>query len=199
MRRVIFCRAQPDLLGCEVRASANPVVTRMNACAVCPAQQILARNQSLHSGTGTGSSRAAHPDEGRCCRAGSLVRNAFPRLRASCRGFLGIAFRRHVAPVRRHVTLTLHGRNAKKNFGGKNPRASITLRHLPCNVAQITAKFPHNPAVSDAVDSLNDCMMLNTNLTTEPHRWLTAARVSSRHGPHRDDAPLPPTIDGGTR
>jgi hypothetical protein len=114
-------------------------------------------------------------------------------------GHRSIDFRRLVTPALQRVTSTLHGRNAEKNFAGKTPRISITFRIFACNVAQVTAKFHQNPAVSDAVDSSIDCMMLNGNFTTDFTHWPTAARIFSLLAPHGHDASLPHTVDGGAR
>lgn len=199
MERVIFCRAESTLLRLGVRTPEYDVTTLTDGIA-CVRWAIAANNLSSQSHPDTGLFRPAHDRErDRCRHEGSPVTNAFHPLRARCRGHYRLDFRRRVTPVRHRVTLTLHRRNAKKSFDGKSLRESISARNSSCNVGQLAAKFPQNLAVSDAVTSLNDCMMPNTNLTTQPHHWSAAARASSRQTPHRHDAPLPPTLDGGTR
>lgn len=200
MRRVIFCRTEPGVFRRKVRTTAYVVVTPSDVRAVRSGQPLFPTNRSSQSCPDIGPSRVANDREpGRCRHTSSPVADAIHRPHDRCRGQFCAAFRRRVTPVRHRVTFTLHGRNAKKSFDGKSLRESIPFPDLPCNVGQLAAKFPQIPAVSDAVDSLIDCMMLNTNLTTQPHHWAAAAGASSRQTPHRHDAPLPPTMDGGTR
>lgn len=200
MERVIFCRAGPELLRREVRTTEYVVVNLPDVRATRPRQSTFATNWSAQSRPNIEPFRVSHHLEpGRCGSTDSPVTDAFHRVRARCRRHLRVAFRRRVTAVRHRVTFTLHGCNAKKNLAGKSLRESIDSGNPACNVAQFAAKFPQNPAVSDAVNNLNDCMMLKTKLTTNSHRWLADGRVFSRHTHHRHDAPLPPTMDGGTR
>ena len=199
MGQVTLYRAASGVFRRGVRASAYAVVTSRAADIAHLQQPIVTGNRSPQSPRLNETSSVAHHHEcGWCRRADSLFCFVFHRLDGDCRCAVGFVFWGHVTPVRQHVTFTLHRRNAKKNLEGKSLRESTPSRGLSCNVAQFPAKFPQNPAVSDAVDSLIDCMMLNTNLTTQPHHW-PAARASSRQAPHHHDAPLPATMDGGTR
>jgi hypothetical protein len=199
MRRVIFCRTELGMFRRQVRTTSYAVFISSDARAARPKQSTVATLWSSQSRPNTEPFIAAHRLEpSRCWHTDSPVIDAFHRVRTHCHGHLRVAFRRRVTSVRHRVTFTLHGRNVKKSFDGKSLRESIHFRYLSCNVGQFAAKFPQNPAVSDAVDSLIDCMMLNTNLTTQPHHW-PAAGASSRQAPHRHDAPLPTTMDGGTR
>ncbi len=199
MRRVIFCRTKPGMFRRNVRTTAH-VVTLTDACAAHPKLSNFATRWSSQSRPNTEPFRVArHLEPSRRRHADSPVADAFRRVRTRCRGHFCVDFQRRVTSVRHRVTFTLHGRNAKKSFDAKSLRESIPFRNLSRNVGQLAAKFHQNPAVSDAVDNLIDCMMLNTNLTTQPHHWPAAAGASSRQAPHHHDAPLPPTMDGGTR
>lgn len=200
MEQVIFCREGPELLRREMRTRAYAVVTLTDAGISGPQRPIAAKNRSPQSHLETGTSRVAHRREHRHCRrTDSLVCNAFHLLRGDCPDQLGAVFQGRVTRVRRHVTFTLQARNAKNIFTGKTLSASAACSNFARNVTQIPAKFHQNPAVSDAVDSLFDCKMLNTNLTTHRLRWPTAASASSRQALHRHDAPLPPTMNGGVQ
>lgn len=198
MRRVIFCRTEPDVLRCEVTASANPVVTRMNACACRLEQRIAATNQLRHSGPDIGGSRVAHPDTSvHCCRASLLVGNAFRRLRTRWRARFSVAILRRGTPVERHVTLTLHGRNAKKIFDGKISRKSIIVRILSCNGCQSTSIFLENTSLSYAVNTSIDRIMSRRNSTSDSITGFVAGTLSESASSRKQVTPLRFSATGG--
>jgi hypothetical protein len=190
MRWVMFCKAKPRLFRREVRTSAYVVVTLTDASAALTGQSIVTRYPSPQAHPDAATSRVAHQRERvRHWRADSPVCSVLQRLRTHCRSG-------HSAIFRCRVTSTLHGRNVKNIFAGKNPRASIAFRKYACNVAQVAAKFPQIPAVSNAVNSPTDCIMLDRNFTTRPHPRPSAATTVSRRALHRRDGALPPTAAG---
>ncbi len=199
MRWVIFWRAEPELFRREVRTSAYVVVTLTDAPTALPGRSIVARNRSPHGRPDTFFRVGNHLEHGRRRLGGSQPSKAFRRPRAQCLGHFRVTFGSRVTPALRRVTSTLHGRNAKKIFVGESLRESIACRSSSCNVAQLAAKFPQNPAVSDAVDSSIDCIMPNRNAITHPHHWPTSARAFLRHAPRGNDARLLPGAGGGTR
>lgn len=200
MRWVIFCRAEPELSRREVRTSAYVVVPLTDVSTALPGQSIVARSRSTQSRPGACLFCVANRHErSHRRRRASPASKEFRRPRIHCLGHFRVTFWSGVTPALHRVTSTLHGRNAKKILVGEFLRESIVCCNSSCNVAQMAAKFPQNPAVSDAVDSSIDCIMPNRNAITDPLHWPTSARACLRHASRRSDAPLLPSASGGTR
>ncbi|MGF6596310.1 hypothetical protein P3T23_001017 [Paraburkholderia sp. GAS448] len=199
MRQVIFCRTQLGGVRWKVRECICAFVTLMDIGAPCPGWSAVAGDPLRRSGSDTRLFPVPHDQKsGSFRRVGPPFSNANPRYYAPYLHRRGIVFRCLVMPLLHRVTLALHARNAKKNFTGKILHASVAFPFFACNVGKKPAKFPENPAVSDAVDSSSDCMMLNRNRTTDFPDWLTFARILARFTTRGQDAQLPPAADGGT-
>ncbi len=190
MGQVIFWWARRGVWRRDAKHRASAVAST-GVGVICARQQRGARTHTRELGQSTGCRPVRHSHKlGKIRCAEVPTCNAIPGLRP-----------RHVTRrnrgSRRLVTLTLQRRNAKNIFAERALRTPVAFGHSACNVAQSAAKFHKNPAVSDAVESLIDCMMLNTNPTIDsPFRPASATAVA-RSMPRDLDAPAMRNEDGG--
>jgi len=101
----------------------------------------------------------------------------------------GIDSWRHVTSSLHGVTMALHARNARKNFGGRRRVESIVARFSECNAAQHPSIFRENTSVSYAADRPIDRMM-NRHRTQDFPYWQTLFGVPTCNVTRRQSALL---------
>lgn len=159
--------------------------------AASPGQPGVASDRPGRSARGAGYFFLPHPrDSGRCCRhpgfpVGNVTRRSTQRLLD--RGSIG--FWRHVTSSLHGVTMALHARNARKNFGGRRRVESIVARFSECNAAQHPSIFRENTSVSYAADRPIDRMM-NRHRTQDFPYWQTLLGVPTCNVTRRQSALL---------
>jgi hypothetical protein len=191
MGQVIFWRARRGVRRRDAKHRASAVAVSTDAGVICAGQQGAARTHARKSSQDTGCRPIRH-----CHKLGKVRCPESP----ACNAVPGRCTR-HVtlrkSDFRRLVTLTLQRRNAKNNFAERTLRTSVVSSHSTCNVAQSATKFHKNPAVSDAVETLIDCMMLNKNYTVDSLYRPVGTRIVARATPHDLGAWWQRNEDGG--
>ncbi len=192
MGQVIFWRARPDVWRRDAKHRASTVAVSTDVDVVSTRQPRAARAHARESGQDTSRRpiRHGHTCGKARCPESSACHAFFPGLRT------GHVTRRN-SDFRCLVTLTLQRRNAKNISAERTLRTPVALGHAACNVAQSAAKFHENPAVSDAVESLIDCMMLNKNPTIDSPFRPASAKIDARSMPRDLGAPAMRSEDGG--
>ncbi len=192
MGQVNFWRLRRGLRRSEAEHRVSAIAGSTDVSVVSDGRQWAARTPARKLGQDAGCRPVRHGHRrGKArCPESAACRAFFSGLRT------GQVTRRN-SDSRRLVTLTLQRRNAKNNFAGRTLRMSVGPSHLTRNVARSPAKFRINPAVSDAVETLIDCMMLNTNRSINFPYWPAGNRFAPRTAFHEPGACWQRNEDGG--
>lgn len=186
MVQVIFWRRRRGLRLRDAKHRACAVVVLTDVGVISDGQQRAARTYIRKSGQDAG------------CRPRGEVRcPESPACNALLPGLRRGHVTRRKSGFRCLVTLTLQRRNAKNIFAKRMLRTRDVSSRLACNVAQSASKFHKKPAVSDAVETLNDCMMLNRNRPTRSQYWPVRTGLASRTNLHDPGACWQRNEDGG--
>jgi hypothetical protein len=192
MGQVIFWRRRRGLGRREAKHRVSAIAGSTDVGGVSDGRRWAARTHARELGQETGRRpiRHSHIRVNVRCPESSACHAFFPGLRT------GHVTRRNFN-FRCLVTLTLQRRNAKNIFAERTLRTTVAFSHPACNVAQSSAKFHKNPAVSDAVERLIDCMMLNKNPTIDSPFRPASARIVARSMPRGPGARAVGNEDGG--
>lgn len=191
MGQVIFWRARRGVRRRDAKHRASAVAVSTDAGVIRAGQQGAARTHTRKSSQDAGCRSIRH-----CHKPGKVRGPKSP----ACKTIPGRRTRlvtRRNSGFRRLVTLTLQRRNTKNIFAERTLRTPVAFGHSACNVAQSAAKFHKNPAVSDAVERLIDCMMLNKNPTIDSPFRPASARIVARTMPRDLGARATRNEDGG--
>jgi len=191
MGQVIFWRRRRVLRPREAQHRVSAIAGSTDVGVVSDGRQWATRTHIRKSGQDTFGRPIRH-----CHKLGKVQCPESP----ACNAIPGLRTRRVTlgkSDFRRGVTLTLQRRNAKNIFAERMLGTPVASGHSARNVAQSAAKFHKNPAVSDAVETLIDCIMLNTNRPTHPQYWPAGTRFASRNTLHDPGACWQRNEDGG--
>jgi hypothetical protein len=191
MGQVIFWRARQGVRRRDAKHRASAVAVSTDVGLICAGKQRAARTRTRASSQDTDCRPICHYHklgEVRCLE--SPAGNAVPGLRTR-----RVTLRE--SGFRRLVTLTSHRRNAKNIFTERMLGRPVVSSDSTRNVALSSAKFHKYPAVSDAVETLIDCLMLNKNCPVHsPYRSVGTA-VTPRTTLHHPGASWQRNEDGG--
>lgn len=178
MGQVIFWRARRGVSRRDAKHRASAFAVSTDVGVICAGQPRAARTSTRKSGQDAGCRPIRHHHKlGKVRSPESPACNAVPGLRTR-------RVTRRNSDFRRSVTLTLQRRNAKNIFAERTLRTSVVSSHSTCNVAQSATKFHKNPAVSDAVERLIDCMMLTRNHPVDSPYRPAGNRIVARTTPN---------------